>query len=650
MRLIANLIVCAVFTLFAPVAWATNKVALVIGNGAYAHSTPLPNPTNDAADMRAVLEKLGFQVIGGNDLDQAAMGAMIGEFEDAARTAEVTLLFYAGHGLQVNGRNFLVPVNAKLERESALQFEAIDAETILRAMSGPGKTAIALLDACRDNPLSRRFARSLGATRSTAVAQGLAMPAIAGGGLLIGFATAPGDVAADGDGRNSPFTTALLKHMATPGLEVQQLMTRVKAEVFSSTRETQEPWHNSSLRSEIYLGGETSRVPDTAVANAEAVWGMVKETTSIEVLDAFIDAHAANPVLMALARERKEKLASAPATKTVVLKPLKELIPPDPASNEPPPKQDQQIAVLDQPSEPPRGLASGIDSYLDAALAANKVQTTYALLSVSEVKLPAPVKNPGPKSRSLSLKQIAKAPVIDGLVATHPEIAFARDLITECRLDWVDRCIHLPEGLVETVKQALAAKGVDMLDHSGNYFFLNRIRGSENFLLTNAPDFGDGKVAIIAAVITAKGEILATYGFDLSKSKLGVEAGAPESGVENTGVITDGQNLYVSFDGSHRCTDVPRKFGFVVKFDMASQDVKWVSPFNVSDANLLLEGNALYTANGGSCVEDFLYRLSSETGQIEARFKLPTAIERMDIKGNKLTLELYEGAGLYQLP
>ena len=233
------------------------------------------------------------------------MGTKIGEFEDAARDADVTLLFYAGHGMQVNGRNYLVPVDAKLERESSLRFQTIDAEDVLRAMSGPGKTAIALLDACRDNPLSRRFSRSLGTNRSNAVQQGLAVPTIAGGGMLIGFATAPGDVAADGDGRNSPFTVALLKHISTPGLEIQQLMTRVKREVYNSTKESQEPWHNSSLRDEIYLGGEVKQpepLPpkvQTDNTNVSAEWNLVKDTSSIAVLEAFMAAYADKPLFLA---------------------------------------------------------------------------------------------------------------------------------------------------------------------------------------------------------------------------------------------------------------------------------------------------------------------------------------------------------------
>ena len=136
------LIAIALLVATALQAHAAGKVALVIGNGAYQNANPLPNPTNDANDMIAKLKELGFEVFGGTDLTFVDMGSKIGEFEDAARDADVTLLFYAGHGMQVNGRNYLVPVDAKLERESSLRFQTIDSEDVLRAMAGPGKTAI----------------------------------------------------------------------------------------------------------------------------------------------------------------------------------------------------------------------------------------------------------------------------------------------------------------------------------------------------------------------------------------------------------------------------------------------------------------------------------------------------------------------------
>ena len=653
----ALLFVCALV----PSALAAGKVALVIGNGAYQHANVLPNPTNDAADMTAVLQNLGFTVIGGNDLDYAAMGAKIGEFEDAARDADVTLLFYAGHGMQVNGRNFLVPVNAKLERESSLQFEAIDAETVLRSMSGPGKTAIALLDACRDNPLSRRFARSLGSTRSNAVQQGLAVPSIAGGGMLIGFATAPGDVAADGDGRNSPFTTALIKHLQEPGVEIQQVMTRVKRDVFDLTKQSQEPWHNSSLRSEIYLGGEAAapksqeQPPANANSSVAAEWELVKGTTSIAVLDAFVAAHGSNPLYVALAEDRKTTLMAQ--NNQALLESLK--IPKMPEAPETPSAKElikkQALENIDkvlngtggdQPQQ--RSSGFGIDSFFDYAGNANKGNTTYALLGPPTVELSSPSKNPGNKTPAFKLSQLAKAPALEALLQSG--YSFSDEASTNCRLDWIDRCPFLPQSLVTGLGSAMSAAGLDINEHSQNYFQISRIGGSDSYLLSNSPSFGDGKAVIVAAVVSVSLDVQGLYAFDLSKSKLGTEAADAAASVLITWAAMEGDDLFVSFDSSYRCTDGPRRFGFITRFSINDRSVKWVSPFSVSDVNFVLHGNDLLSANGGSCVDDFVYSLDKETGAVKARFKTPTAVERMDSSSGNLVLQLYEGAAAYQLP
>jgi hypothetical protein len=229
------------------------RVALVIGNSAYRNAVELPNPRNDAHAISAALKDLGFEVITGEDLDKPSMETKVREFVTKVNGSAVSLFFYAGHGMQVGGRNYLIPIDAKLEDAAAIDFETIDADRILGYMTDENRIAIALLDACRDNPLARKFARSLGATRSAAVGQGLAVPSIPGGGLLIGFATAPGEVALDGQGKNSPFTTALLKHLPTKGIEIQQVMTRIKSDVYQVTGKQQRPWHNSDLRAEFYL-------------------------------------------------------------------------------------------------------------------------------------------------------------------------------------------------------------------------------------------------------------------------------------------------------------------------------------------------------------------------------------------------------------
>jgi tetratricopeptide (TPR) repeat protein len=229
------------------------KLALVIGNGAYRNATELPNPANDASAMAQMLADMGFDVIDGIDLDKRAMDLKVREFIDRVDSYDIALLFYAGHGISVAGKSYLLPVDAILEKSSALEFEAVEADKLYQYMAGDNRTSIVLLDACRNNPFTRSFSRSLGATRAALVGQGLAAPNIQGGGILIGFATAPGDVAADGEGRNSPFTEALLKHLPEPGVEIEQAMKRVKADVYSKTNGRQRPWHNSDLIQSVFL-------------------------------------------------------------------------------------------------------------------------------------------------------------------------------------------------------------------------------------------------------------------------------------------------------------------------------------------------------------------------------------------------------------
>jgi uncharacterized caspase-like protein len=187
---------------------AEARIALVIGNSAYQNTAKLTNPRNDAADMAAALKKLGFQFIEGFDLDKAALDRKIRDFATALRGADMGVFFYAGHGLQVAGQNYLVPVDAKAETASALDFEMVRLDLVQRTMENEAQTNILFLDASRNNPLARNLARALG-TRSTEVGRGLA-PVESGSGTLMSFSTQPGNVAADGSGRNSPFTGPLV--------------------------------------------------------------------------------------------------------------------------------------------------------------------------------------------------------------------------------------------------------------------------------------------------------------------------------------------------------------------------------------------------------------------------------------------------------
>ena len=235
-----------------------SRMALVIGNGAYAHVKALPNPPNDARAVAKSLRDIGFTVSEGVDLDRAAMQKMTRDFlRDAAR-AQVALVYYAGHGVQVDGRNYLIPVDVELKPGTGMTEAMIDMDTIMAGLDDQVRTNILIFDACRNNPMAQQVA-SAGSSRGIEGASGLAAPsslgsgATLGAGTLIAFATAPGQVALDGEGANSPFSAALSRHLGTPGLEVQQMLTRVRAEVVSTTKNKQVPWSNSSLLGEVYL-------------------------------------------------------------------------------------------------------------------------------------------------------------------------------------------------------------------------------------------------------------------------------------------------------------------------------------------------------------------------------------------------------------
>jgi tetratricopeptide (TPR) repeat protein len=234
------------------------RVALVIGNGAYVHVKALPNPPNDAHAIAKSLRDIGFTVSEGTDLDRAAMQRMTRDFlRDAAR-AQIALVYYAGHGVQIAGRNYLIPVDVRLDQGKNATEAMIDMDTILAGLDDQVRTNILIFDACRNNPLEPQTATAE-PNRGVEAGPGLAAPtalgagSTLGAGTLIAFATAPGRVALDGEGANSPFSAALSRHIGTPGLEVQQMLTRVRAEVVSVTKNQQVPWSNSSLLGEVYL-------------------------------------------------------------------------------------------------------------------------------------------------------------------------------------------------------------------------------------------------------------------------------------------------------------------------------------------------------------------------------------------------------------
>jgi hypothetical protein len=231
---------------------AETRVALVIGNSAYRNASQLANPRNDASDVAAAAERLGFKVIRGLDLDKGGMDRTIRQFAKELNGAGLGMFFYAGHGLQVGGRNYLVPIDAELKTAEALDFEMVGLDVVQRIMEAASETNILFVDACRDNPLTRNLARAMG-TRSAAIGNGLTAQE-AGAGTLISFSTQPGNVALDGTGtRNSPYAAALVKHIATQGKDLPAVLVQVRRDVMATTAKRQIPWEHSALTAEVML-------------------------------------------------------------------------------------------------------------------------------------------------------------------------------------------------------------------------------------------------------------------------------------------------------------------------------------------------------------------------------------------------------------
>lgn len=250
-RLLTSAIGLLLWIAVATVAMAETRTALVIGNGAY-QDAPLRNPANDARDMAAKLRELGFQVIERIDADRQTMRQALREFEQQLRQQRgVGLFYYAGHGVQLKGQNYLIPVGVDIRQEFEIPDEGVDAEAVLRAMEAAGNGFnIVILDACRNNP----FTRSLG-SRGLARMDGPA-------GTFIAYATGPGAISQDGGaGRNSPYTHHLLEALNTPGLSLEQVFKQVLVAVERDTGGSQIPWVASSLRGEFYFLPATAAIP-----------------------------------------------------------------------------------------------------------------------------------------------------------------------------------------------------------------------------------------------------------------------------------------------------------------------------------------------------------------------------------------------------
>jgi uncharacterized caspase-like protein len=289
----------------------SRRNALVIGNSAYKVS-PLPNPVNDVRLVATSLVASGFNVIKLENATQEQMLKAITDFGDEIEKGGVGLFYFAGHGVQVGGQNFLVPVDARIEREEHIRTRAVNAQEVLDRMASAGNPLnLVFLDACRNDPFPRR---------TRAASSGLARMDAAQG-MLISFATAPGSVAEDGAGRNSPYSRYLAESMKVPGLRVEDVLKRVRTRVREDTRGRQITWDNSSIEGDFYFvraepaPAATPAPKPEDPANAEiALWNSVQGSSDPRDFDVYLRRYP-NGQFAELARRRLEAARPAVAAR-----------------------------------------------------------------------------------------------------------------------------------------------------------------------------------------------------------------------------------------------------------------------------------------------------------------------------------------------
>jgi hypothetical protein len=357
-----------------------HRVALVIGNSAYQAGAALANPVNDARAMAAKLRALGFDVISVENGNQQAMRRAIGQFSGRLGANAVSLFYYAGHGVQVNGHNYLVPVDAEISSEQTVRLETIDVDAVIDQMAmAKSRINLVILDACRNNPYERRFRSVSGGLASIEAPTG----------TLIAYATSPGKVAADGDRGNGLYTSELLSAIELPGAKVEDVFKRVRAHVVERSHGEQTPWESSSLTGDFYFAGAPAAAsaaappapPTTAAGGADrdvVFWTSVKDSRNPALLQAYLDQFPQG-TFASLARimiaDLQRTAAVAPAA-AAVPPPAVAVAPPPPVAASPPPAPPPPVAASPPPAPP---APSPAPAPPPAATAAPPPQTALAV-------------------------------------------------------------------------------------------------------------------------------------------------------------------------------------------------------------------------------------------------------------------------------
>ncbi len=384
MKYINAMVLIVLLALSAPftAAGTPNRTALIIGNADYQES-PLKNPVNDARDIATVLKKKGFSVTLKLNANQRTMERAIRNFGTDLRKGGIGLFYFAGHGLRVHGNNYLIPLGSIIETEGDVKYEAVDAGLVLAKMEDAGNDMnIVILDACRNNPFARSF-RS-GSSRGLARMD-------APKGSLVAYATAPGSVAADGDGENGVYTKHLIRNIDKPGMDVEDVLKSVRIAVVSETGNRQIPWESSSLMGSFYFTSAPNPEPrsETQIVRTPPppkkpandsfeilFWESIKDSDNPAMFEAYLEEFP-NGTFSTLAQIniRKLKAASKPIAVEKPAMPPKPKAPPLKKTSNNFNKTETRIAAKTQPKT--TGVTSSTDSRLKLAVLQFKPKTNY---------------------------------------------------------------------------------------------------------------------------------------------------------------------------------------------------------------------------------------------------------------------------------
>jgi hypothetical protein len=391
----AGLLGLAALLAGAGAAAAQTKVALVVGNGAYRGVSPLTNPTNDARDVGASFERLGFEVRRVVDGSFDDMRRALLEFNRKARSAEVAIVYFAGHGIEVGGENYLIPIDAELKTDIDVDHEAMSLRSVMPSVESASKLGLVILDACRNNPFSSKMQRTV---RTRSVSRGLA-GVEPSGNVLVAYAAKDGTTAADGSGRNSPFTTSLLKHIETPGLEINFLFRNIRDDVIKATRREQQPFVYGSLSSDtIYLKPAPVAPPPPAAPTAdELTWAFLKDTEDQGAIKRFIEQFPKSG-LRKDAEKRLSALVAADAKK-------KAATPPPPTG---PSAEDVSWALIKDGRDPDQ-FRLFLMQFPQSGRRA-EAEARVAALAAEQDKAPPQITGPAPEDIAWSLVSESKDP------------------------------------------------------------------------------------------------------------------------------------------------------------------------------------------------------------------------------------------------